>query len=255
MLNKEAIAVSQDPLAMPATMVDTVDGVEVWSGPLEHGGKALLFLNGGSGSSPPVGPPKTVSFDVSQLNNTDEMTCRDIWLHGPCAAGATLPTKGNITVQIEQHGVVFMRLTPKTDAVAQSMAARHQLSAEAAVAAAEFAAADAATYHAALHRHDRELVTGPEPELEPEPTIAEPVDGAPASDVDGAAELSAEVGWPMRGYDSTHSGRAPFQGPSSCPTVKWTQALGQGKRHEHNRRENALDPPMIRSDGSVLGRQ
>ena len=81
-------------------------------------------------------------------------------------------------------------------------------------------------------------MTGPEPELEPEPkTIAEPVDGAPAADVDGAVELSAEVGWPMRGYDSTHSGRAPFNGPSSCPTVKWTQALGQGKRHEHNRRE------------------
>ena len=232
---------SQDPLAMPATMVDTVDGVEVWSGPLEHGGKVLLFLNGGSGSSPPVGPPKTVSFDVSQLNNTDEMTCRDIWLHGPCAAGATLPTTGNISVQIEQHGVVFMRLTPKADALAQSMASRHQMTAEAAVAAAEFAAADAATYHAALHHHEREPVAGSQPELEPEPkTIAEPADGttsAAVAAVVGQVGLSAEVGWPMRGYDSTHSGRAPFRGPSSCPTVKWTQALGQGKRHEHNRRE------------------
>ena len=141
-------------------------------------------------------------------------------------------------MQIEQHGVVFMRLTPKTDAVAQSMASRHHLSAEAAVAAAEFAAADAATYHAALHHHEREPAAGPEAAPEPKPeTIAEPADGTTLAAVDGAAELSAEAGWPMRGYDSTHSGRAPFRGPSSCPTVKWTQALGQGKRHEHNRRE------------------
>jgi alpha-galactosidase len=253
-LNKEAIAVSQDPLATPASLVTKLGPIEVWSGPLTHGDKVLLFLN------PTPTDVADISFAVSALSfgaGVSEVTCRDIWLHGPCVAGASFPTADhNISVSVTAHGVVMMRLTQKT-AAAQRLAAVQHITAEEATDAAVKAATVSRTYHTALHhflptqsfdvsrhssRRDRQYgdVSHPTgegpastltPPLLPLPLLtANTTANPPTNTAAAAASAAAAVaGWPMRGYDSAHSGRTPFKGPVSCPRVKWEQTLGQSK--------------------------
>ena len=116
-LNKEAIAISQDPLAMPASRVAfSGAAVEVWAGPLEAGGKVLLFLNGGST------PQNAVQFPLSLLGDFDnfsemedgelvtQVSCRDVWLHAACSGGGTLSLAENITVDVPVHGVRMLRV-------------------------------------------------------------------------------------------------------------------------------------------------
>ena len=111
---------------MPASQIHWAhtSGVEVWAGPLAHGGQVLLFLNAGPTKLNDISFPLTLlqKFDVDE--EVTEVTCRDLWLHAPCAGGGTLLLSGNLTVDVEVHGVVLMRLTPKTsDGLPLAMAA------------------------------------------------------------------------------------------------------------------------------------
>ena len=133
-LNKEAIAISQDPLAMPASHIAFSGNVEVWAGPLEAGGKVLLFLNGGSQEQSSVEFPLSLlgafedgeSADGMQSQVVTEVSCRDVWLHAACTGGGSLSLAGNITVDVPIHGVRMLRLTPKTrSGLAQAVAAKH----------------------------------------------------------------------------------------------------------------------------------
>jgi hypothetical protein len=211
---------------MPASLVDTITGVEIWSGPLEHGEKVLLFLNGNNPA------PTAVSFDMAALgypSNVSEVTCRDVWLHQPCTSGGSISTSNTIVVTVAVHGVVMMRLTPKTEH-AQRMTVRHHITADEAVAAAQHAAADAATYHTALHHHEAQPPPPP-PQLKESKNEHDYHLDARYGLIE-ALEFPADapMGWPMRGYDATHSGRSPFKGPAGCPTIKWSQSFGEGNR-------------------------
>ena len=243
-LNKEVIAISQDTLAMPASQIIWAGEAEVWAGPLAHGGQVLLFLNSGGTDLKDLSFPMSLleDFDVSDEAVT-EVTCRDLWLHGPCSGGDTVSLSGNITVDVAVHGVVMMRLTPKTtDGAALAAAAVHEISAEDAVASAAFAASEAFTYHAALNPpglRKRQKPKRAAATHQNRGAIGAVSGAAPAEALTAAAaapndQQHGDVGgvpvWSMRGGDATHASRSPFKGPSTCPTVAWTAPLGQGNR-------------------------
>ena len=261
-LNKEAIAISQDPLAMPASRIAfSGAAVEVWAGPLEAGGKVLLFLNGGSTAQ------NAVQFPLSLLGEFDnveadghlvtKVSCRDVWLHEACSADGTLSLAGNVTVDVPVHGVRMLRLTPITDGgLAQVRAAKYEISAKDAVAAAEFAAAQASKFRTALvppkHAQRRSSRTQYQPHTVPVPPSV-PVPSTSASSVDdvvlshptamsnrsGPTNATAVVA--MRGLDSSHSGRSPYKGPSKCPTtVKWINAMGHDNHSSRGITESSV---------------
>jgi outer membrane protein assembly factor BamB len=208
---------------------------------LAHGGQVLLFLNGGSVELPGVSFPLSLLSEFAVEEAVSEVTCRDLWRHEPCTSGGTLPLSGNITVDVEVHGVVMVRLTPKTrDGAAQAMASLHDISAADAVAQGKFAAREAFTYHAALNPPG--LRTQRKPKRPSNDVVAAGTSargfggssvGPSAKKLELPAAAAAAAGapaWAMRGGDATHSGRSPFRGPTACPTVAWTSPLGEGNR-------------------------
>ena len=251
-LNKEAIAISQDPLAMPASRVPFSDAaVEVCAGPLEAGGKVLLFLNSGSMAQNAVQFPLRLLGDFDNVEAdghlVTQISCRDVWLHAACRGGGTLSLAGNITVDVPVHGVAMLRLTPITHGgLAQTLASKYEITAEDAAAAAEFAAAQASTFRTALappkhaqkrsshKRHQSHMVRVPSSVSVPS-TVHNAVHDAVLSDPtatsNGAGSTKSTVVVAMRGLDSSHTGRSPYKGPSKCPTtVKWTNTMGHNNR-------------------------
>jgi hypothetical protein len=252
-LNKEAIAISQDPLAMPASRVAFAGAnVEVWAGPLEAGGKVLLFLNGGSTAQNNVQFPLSLlgDFDAppeEQVSEVTEVSCRDVWLHAACTSGATLRLAGNITVEVPVHGVRMLRLTPITQGgLPQAVAAKYEVTVEDAVSAAQFAAEQASKFRAALappkhakrrsgrtyyHQPNSASVPRSVPVSSPDTNDIEPSHLSRPRMTNGAGLTSIGGGVAMRGLDSSHTGRSPYKGPSTCPTtVKWTNAFGHNNR-------------------------
>lgn len=229
-LNPEAIAISQDPLAMPATLVGHVasaasqtDAVEVWSGPLVGGAKVLLFLNAGNAVA------EDVSFSLLELDfpsNVTGVNCRDLWLHAACtggghAGGLPIPLRSNITVTVAVHGVVLLRLTPSSAPPSVlAAAAVHEITAEEAVAAAEHAAREAAKFRPhlqteAMGRNIRSSHLVGTHRLQPPPSSLPAGTADTASNSHrqpiphgGSIELApgSSVGWPMRGFDAAHTG-------------------------------------------------
>ena len=259
-LNKEAIAISQDPLAMPASRIAfSGASVEVWAGPLEAGGKVLLFLNGGPTAQNAVQFPLSLLGGFGNDAEADgqlvtKVSCRDVWLHAACSGAGTLSLAGNITVDVPVHGVRMLRLTPITHSgLAQARAAEYEISAKDAVAAAEFAAAQASKFRTALappkyaqrrssrHTQHHQPHTVPMPSPIPVPSTVNHIvdddddDAAlshPAVKSTGAGSTTTSaVSVAMRGVDSSHTGRSPYRGPSTCPTVvQWTNNMGHNNR-------------------------
>ena len=102
LLNKEVIAVDQDPLGIPASRVAKNGDAEIWSRPLKGGGRAVVLLNRGTA-------PRdiTVTWEDLRYPNTLNAGVRDLWLH------KDLPrTKGHYTAHVPGHGVVMVVIRP-----------------------------------------------------------------------------------------------------------------------------------------------
>jgi hypothetical protein len=176
-----------------------------------------------------------VQFPLSLLGGfTDEkgktvakVACRDVWLHAPCAAGGTLSLAGNISVDVPVHGVRMLRLTPKTTSgLAQAAAAKHEVSAEDAVAAAKFAAMQASKYRTALappkHAKKWRERMQTHQQLQEQQSLGS---GSPSMGSSASAATKPRLngqplnlaglatGVPMRGVDPSHTGRSPYKGP------------------------------------------
>lgn len=100
LLNDEVIAVDQDPLGEPATVVSQGNGRWVLSRPLANGDVAVaLFNETGTASSISTTALATGAESASAYR------LRDLW------SGATTHTSGRISASVPAHGTVMYRLT------------------------------------------------------------------------------------------------------------------------------------------------
>ena len=102
LLNKEVIAVDQDPLGAQGHRAWKEGDREVWVKPLSGGARALLLFNRGD-------QPARIRATAEHLGYPPALRAkvRDLWAH------RDLPRwSGSFDASIEPHGVVMLRLQP-----------------------------------------------------------------------------------------------------------------------------------------------
>ena len=102
LLNKDIIAIDQDPLGKQAFRVWRLDGAEAWKKPLSGGRFAIAFLNRNSGE-------KSVSVPVKQLELDPSLSYEiyDAWKHQ-----AVKQSPGEMNVRMKSHETQVFVLTP-----------------------------------------------------------------------------------------------------------------------------------------------
>jgi alpha-galactosidase len=111
LMNKDVIAIDQDPLGIEAFQYSAKEDLEVWAKPLADDAWAICFLNRGT-------TPKPVEFDWKNENMVDDLSkrqadfagktyhVRDIW------AKTDLPdTSQKLAATIPGHDVLVLRLS------------------------------------------------------------------------------------------------------------------------------------------------
>lgn len=99
LLNKEIIAIDQDPLGKAAERVVNEAGHQVFVRPLANGSHAVAILNSGDKA-------QRLSVLFKQLGLTGKYTVRDVWQHRDIARGAT---KWGGKVQAHETKVFVLR--------------------------------------------------------------------------------------------------------------------------------------------------
>jgi alpha-galactosidase len=102
LLNREVIAVDQDPLGVQGRRAWRDEGQEVWVKPLAGGGRAVLLLNRGEA-------PARVAATWEQLGYPPrlEARIRDLWAH------RDLPNaRGTFEAEVAPHAVVMVTVRP-----------------------------------------------------------------------------------------------------------------------------------------------
>jgi alpha-galactosidase len=101
LLNKEVIAIDQDPLGKQASPVKNGD-LETWAKPLADGGEAVGVVNLGSASA-----EATVNANDPRLGGKVKKA-RDLWAHKEVKF-----TNGIYSATVPSHGVLLLRLSTK----------------------------------------------------------------------------------------------------------------------------------------------
>jgi alpha-galactosidase len=102
LLNKEVIAIDQDPMGIQGRRVKKTGDLEVWSKQLANGGRAVVLLNRGTGTAKiatswqDIGYPSTLAASV-----------RDLW-----AAKDLGRLTGSYSAEVPSHGVVMIKVLP-----------------------------------------------------------------------------------------------------------------------------------------------
>jgi alpha-galactosidase len=99
LMNKEVIAVDQDPLGVQGDRVSATGPFEIWMKPLKGGAKAVALFNRAD-----FPYPITVHFKNVGVDGT--VQARDLWLHKEIG-----PLQGSYTAVVPEHGVVMLRLS------------------------------------------------------------------------------------------------------------------------------------------------
>jgi alpha-galactosidase len=99
LLNRDVIAIDQDPLGKPAELAKTDGDVEVWTRPLAHKQTALAFFNKGADSA-------TVKVAWAELKLKKPSKARDLWKGAPVQVTAdgyeaTIPSHGNVLLRLQ----------------------------------------------------------------------------------------------------------------------------------------------------------
>jgi alpha-galactosidase len=102
LLNKDVIAVDQDPLGVQGQRVAKDGTSEVWTKPLAGGGRAILLFNRGD-------TPATIRGTAAQLGWPGGVRAkvRDLWAHKDAGAWT-----GSIQATVEPHGVMMFAIRP-----------------------------------------------------------------------------------------------------------------------------------------------
>ena len=102
LMNKEVIAVDQDPLGVAGSRVWKDGDAEVWSRPLTGGGRAVILLNRGKDA-------RNIQVTWEQLAYPAGLPAkvRDLWQHRDLS-----PAKGHIGAVVGGHAVVMLTIRP-----------------------------------------------------------------------------------------------------------------------------------------------
>jgi alpha-galactosidase len=102
LMNKEVIAVDQDPLGIAASRVWKDGDAEVWTRPLKGGGRAVLLFNRGNEA-------RKIAVTWEQLHYPAGLSAavRDLWQHKALA-----PAKGQVSAEVGRHAVVMLTIKP-----------------------------------------------------------------------------------------------------------------------------------------------
>ena len=101
LMNKEVIAIDQDPLGKQATQIAVKGEIETWARPLADGSVAVGLFNRGPASA-------EVSVSTSDLKLSGKVRARDLWSHK-----VVLPQGDAFSGTVPSHGVLLLRITPK----------------------------------------------------------------------------------------------------------------------------------------------
>jgi alpha-galactosidase len=102
LMNKEVIAIDQDPLGQQGRRVKKTGNLEIWSKQLQDGGRAVALLNRGSAATKmsvawtDIGYPDSLSASVRNL-----WTAKDIGKQS-----------GSYSAEVPSHGVVMLTVKP-----------------------------------------------------------------------------------------------------------------------------------------------
>jgi alpha-galactosidase len=98
LLNREVIAVDQDPLGKQGSPLSRSSGIEIWSRPLAGKAFAVGLFNR-------TEAPAEVTFKLSELKQQVSGNVRDLWAHAAVAV-----KDGAVTASVPRHGVVLLRI-------------------------------------------------------------------------------------------------------------------------------------------------
>jgi alpha-galactosidase len=99
LMNKEVIAVDQDPLGKEGERAYAAGPLEVWAKPLEGGAKAVALFNRLSGAT-------RMTLRLKDVGWRGPAAARDLWTHEDVGV-----INGDYTVTVPAHGVVMLRLS------------------------------------------------------------------------------------------------------------------------------------------------
>lgn len=103
LLNKDVIAIDQDPLGKQAFRVWRKDGVEAWKKPMANGRIAMAFLNRNSGPETVIVP-----YDQLELEKGSAFDVYDVWKHENVKQ-----EEGSLSSKMNSHECQVYVLTPK----------------------------------------------------------------------------------------------------------------------------------------------
>ena len=103
LLNKEVIAINQDPAGVQGSRVKSSNGLEIWVKPLGTDGttKAVALLNRNSSTS-------NITVNWSDVGLTGSISVRDLW-----AKSDKGEFTGSYTASVPSHGTVVLRVSSK----------------------------------------------------------------------------------------------------------------------------------------------
>ncbi len=98
LMNKEVIAIDQDPLGKEAQRVSKDGDLEVWARPLAGGGEAVGLFNRGADAA-------KVTASKSDLHLDGDFSVRDLWAHADKGK-----FEDSYSAEVPSHGVVLLKL-------------------------------------------------------------------------------------------------------------------------------------------------
>jgi len=99
LLNREVIALDQDPAGHQGDRVYTEGPLEVWSKPLADGSKAVAVYNRWT-------MPLKLDVPLERIGFKGTVKARDVWLHEDLE-----PISGAWHAAVPPHGVVLLRMS------------------------------------------------------------------------------------------------------------------------------------------------
>ncbi len=102
LLNREVIAVDQDPLGQQGRRIRDDGDLEVWARPLADGSRAVILFNRSAA-------PASISVAWPELGLTTRVKAevRDLWAHKSLGRKT-----GSFAATVAPHGVVMVKVTP-----------------------------------------------------------------------------------------------------------------------------------------------
>lgn len=100
LLNREVIAIDQDPLGVAAWRVVKLDDIEIWKRPLDNGDWAVALLNRGE-------HPADIKAVWENLHLSGKFNIRDLWQHENLGSFCS-----QITLNVASHETKVLRFSP-----------------------------------------------------------------------------------------------------------------------------------------------